>query len=57
MQKMEAGVKPYFEWVKENMPKGAVVGVDEDQIPAASFAARKEYFEKAGIQLVTAGDS
>jgi hypothetical protein len=30
MQKMEAGVKPYFEWVKENMPKGAVVGVDED---------------------------
>jgi Xaa-Pro aminopeptidase len=27
---MEAGVKPYFEWVKENMPKGAVVGVDED---------------------------
>jgi len=30
MQKMEAGVKPYYEWVKENMPKGAVVGVDED---------------------------
>jgi len=30
MKKMEAGEKRYFEWVKDNMPKGAVVGVDED---------------------------
>jgi len=30
MMKMEAGEKSYFEWIKENMPEGAVIGVDED---------------------------
>ena len=52
---MEAGEPKYFEWVKENMKSGQVIGVDEDQIPAGAFKARKEYFEKAGIKLVPAG--
>ena len=30
MQKMEAGHKTYSEWLKANMAKGSVVGVDED---------------------------
>ena len=52
---MEAGEPKYFEWIKENMKSGQVIGVDEDQIPAAAFKARKEYFEKAGITMVPAG--
>lgn len=53
--KIEAGEKQYAEWIKDNLPKGAVIGVDEDQIPAESYGVRKEYFEKAGMQLVPAG--
>ena len=37
MMKMEAGQPKYFEWIKDNLPGGSVIGVDEDQIPAASF--------------------
>lgn len=29
MRKLERGEKTYFEWIKENMPKGSRVGVDE----------------------------
>lgn len=28
MMKMEAGVKPYFEWIKENIKEGSKIGVD-----------------------------
>ena len=34
MMKMEAGIPPYFDWIKENIPKGTVIGVDDTQIPA-----------------------
>ena len=55
MMKMEAGEKAYYEWIKENMPEGTVIGVDEDQIPAKAFDARADYFEKAGMKMVPAG--
>lgn len=55
--KMEAGVKTYFEWIKENMPEGSVIGVDENQIPASAFENRRNYLEKAGIKLVPAGSN
>ena len=55
MMKIEAGEKQYAEWIKDNLPEGAVIGVDEDQMPAESYKVRKEYFEKAGMQLVAAG--
>ena len=57
MMKMEAGQPKYFEWIKDNLPGGSVIGVDEDQIPAASFKARQEYFKKHDIQLVAAGSN
>jgi hypothetical protein len=40
MMKMEAGHPPYFEWIRDNIPKGAKISVDEAQIPAQSFKAR-----------------
>jgi Xaa-Pro aminopeptidase len=52
MKKLERGEKMYFEWIKENMPKGSRVGVDESQMPAGSFKLRSEYLEKEGITLV-----
>jgi hypothetical protein len=30
MMKIEAGEKQYAEWIKDNLPEGAVIGVDED---------------------------
>jgi len=54
MMKMEAGEKAYYEWIKENMPEGTVIGVDEGQIPAKAFDARADYFEKAGMKMVPA---
>jgi hypothetical protein len=44
MMKLEAGYPQYFEWIKNNMPKGATIGVDESQISASTFITRKEYF-------------
>jgi Xaa-Pro aminopeptidase len=35
LQKMEAGVPPYYDWVATNLPKGSKVGVDPEQIPAS----------------------
>lgn len=52
MMKMEKGAKTYFEWIKENIPKGSKIGVDENLFPCASFKTRGEYFEKEGITLV-----
>jgi Xaa-Pro aminopeptidase len=28
MMKMEAGIPPYFEWIKNNIPEGTKIGVD-----------------------------
>ena len=55
--KMEAGQPKYFEWIKDNLPGGSIIGVDEDQIPAAAFQARQEYFKKHDIKLVAAGSN
>ena len=52
MMKMEAGQPPYFEWIKDNLPKGSTIGVDEGQIPAKSFEQRQKYFKDNGINLV-----
>lgn len=57
MMKMEAGIPPYFEWIKENIPKGTVIGVDDTQIPAQTFNQRRDLFEKSGIKLVGAGSN
>ena len=57
MMKMEAGIPPYFEWIKQNIPSGTVIGVDDTQMPAQSFNQIKELFEKSGIKLVSAGSN
>ena len=57
MMKMEAGIPPYFEWIKENIPSGTVIGVDDTQIPAQTFNLRRDLFEKSGIKLVSAGSN
>ena len=55
MMKMEAGIPPYFDWIKENIPHGTIIGVDDTQIPAQTFTQRRDLFEKSGIKLVGAG--
>ena len=30
MMKMEASEPKYFEWIKDNLPGGSIIGVDED---------------------------
>lgn len=57
MMKMEAGVPPYFEWIKDNLAKGSKIGVDEGQIPAAAFKARSAYFEKNGLEMLPTGEN
>ena len=57
MMKMGANEKPYHSWIKENLPKGSVIGVDENQIPAEVFENRQKDFEKEGIKLVPAGQN
>jgi Xaa-Pro aminopeptidase len=52
MMKMEAGQPTYFEWIKDNVPKGSTIGMDIAQVPAKSFETRKKYFEEHGINLV-----
>ena len=54
MMKMEANVPPYFEWIKDNIPKGSVLGVDESQLPAKSFITRRDFFKKHEITLTGA---
>jgi Xaa-Pro aminopeptidase len=52
MMKMEQNLPSYFEWIKDNLPKGSTIGVDPGQIPVSSFETRKKYFEDHGIILV-----
>lgn len=49
---MEAGIPPYFEWIKNNIPKGTTIGVDSSQIPASAFLTRQKYFQEGGIELI-----
>lgn len=55
MMKMEAGIKPWFDWVLENISQGAVIGVDETQMTAGDFSSKKTMFEKKEIKLVECG--
>lgn len=54
MMKMEPGVKQYREWLKE-LPAGSKVGVDEAQIPLASFELTAKELHTKDIELVCAG--
>ena len=40
MKKMERGQTTYFEWIKENVPKGSKVGVDNNQVGSQNFKNR-----------------
>ena len=55
MMKMEAGVKQYRDWLKE-LPAGSKVGVDEAQIPLASFELTAKELNSKDIELVCSGN-
>ena len=52
MMKMErgGGSMMWFEWVDEQIKSGKI-GIDYTQYPSASVDARKEFFDKKGLQL------
>ena len=51
MEKMEAGVTQWPDWIIENFPAGATVGFDYTQYPAANLAPRKKAFGDKNIQI------
>jgi Xaa-Pro aminopeptidase len=53
MQKMEAGVTTYFEWISQNLKSGEKIGVDPSQIAVAPFRNRSKYFHEKGLEMVT----
>lgn len=53
MQKMEAGVTTYFEWLSQNLKAGDKIGVDPSQLGVAPFKNRSKYFSEKGIEMVT----
>ena len=46
LMKSENKQPSYGEWLKDNLGKGAKVGVDEIQVTAQGFTKKKEFFEK-----------
>jgi len=51
MEKMEAGVTQWSEWIIQKFPDGATVGIDFTQYPAANFEAKARSFEDAKITV------
>jgi Xaa-Pro aminopeptidase len=53
MEKMEAGVLQWPEWIIEKFPNGAKVGFDFTQYPAANLEQRAKSFEDAKIEIIS----
>lgn len=53
MMKMEQGVKPYFEYIAEEVKDVKTIGVDPYQFPTGAFLNRQSYFKEKGLSLVT----
>ena len=51
MEKMETGVKSWFEWIIERFPGGGSVGFDFTQYPAANLEARSKQFDEKKIVI------
>ena len=51
MEKMEAGVKQWPEWIISTFPDGAVVGFDFTQYPAANLEQRASTMAENNIQV------
>lgn len=51
MEKMEAGVTQWPEWIIQKFPHGANVGIDFTQYPAANLESRARSFEDAKINI------
>jgi hypothetical protein len=51
MEKMEAGVTQWPDWIIEKFPAGATVGFDYTQYPAANLEPRKKAFGDKNIQI------
>ena len=45
MKFMQPDVPFYFNWIKDNLKKGEVIGVDPILVPATAFKARRKFFE------------
>jgi Xaa-Pro aminopeptidase len=37
LMKMDVGQPPYFEWIKDNLPAGAKLGIDSTQISVSKL--------------------
>lgn len=51
MEKMEAGVKQWPEWIISQFEDGAVVGFDYTQYPASNLESRAKIMEENNIQI------
>ena len=51
MKFMNPGVPFYFDWIKENLKKEEIIGVDPILVPASAFKSRRKFFEKNGLKV------